>query len=122
MTADDTHAIAWRYAEPYSFYDWDRDPGDLAELLDPSEWGRRYFSADDADGELAGFFVIKAIGRSPSPIDRRPARPHLLAPAKGPGRVGARHAVAVRCGACDECVTSWVLMAACIRAISRSPT
>jgi ribosomal-protein-alanine N-acetyltransferase len=61
MTADDAHAIAaWRYADPYSFYDWDRDPGDLAELLDPSEWGRRYFSADDADGELAGFLVIKA--------------------------------------------------------------
>jgi ribosomal-protein-alanine N-acetyltransferase len=59
MTADDAHAIAaWRYADPYSFYDWHRDPDDLAELLDPSEWGRRYFSADDAHGELAGFFVM----------------------------------------------------------------
>jgi ribosomal-protein-alanine N-acetyltransferase len=61
MTADDAQAIAaWRYPDPYSFYDWHRDPDDLAELLDPSEWGRRYFAADDADGELAGFFVVKA--------------------------------------------------------------
>jgi [ribosomal protein S18]-alanine N-acetyltransferase len=60
MTAGDARAIsAWRYPEPYSFYDADRDPGDLAELLDPSEWGRRYFAADDADDELAGLFVFK---------------------------------------------------------------
>jgi [ribosomal protein S18]-alanine N-acetyltransferase len=52
MTADDAHVVAaWRYDDPYSFYDWDRDPVDLAEL--------RYFAADDAEGELAGFFVIK---------------------------------------------------------------
>jgi [ribosomal protein S18]-alanine N-acetyltransferase len=60
MTAADAHAIAgWRYPEPYSFYDADADPDDLAELLDPSEWGRRYFAADDAAGELAGLFVFK---------------------------------------------------------------
>jgi [ribosomal protein S18]-alanine N-acetyltransferase len=60
MTADDAHVVAaWRYDDPYSFYDWDCDPEDLAELLDPWEWGRRYFAADDAEGELAGFFVIK---------------------------------------------------------------
>jgi ribosomal-protein-alanine N-acetyltransferase len=61
MTAADARAVAaWRYPGQYSFYDWERDPDDLAELLDPSEWGRRYFAADGADGELAGFFVIKA--------------------------------------------------------------
>jgi ribosomal-protein-alanine N-acetyltransferase len=59
MTAEDAEAIAaWRYPGPYAFYDWDQDPGDLAELLDPAEWGRRYFAAD-AEGELAGFFVFK---------------------------------------------------------------
>jgi [ribosomal protein S18]-alanine N-acetyltransferase len=62
MTADDAHAIAeWHYPEPYSFYDWDRDPDDLAELLDPSEWGRRYFAADEDAGALAGFFVFTVI-------------------------------------------------------------
>ena len=62
MTAGDAQAIAaWRYPEPYSFYDWDQDPDDLAELLDPSEWGRRYFAADDCEG-LAGFFVFKLAG------------------------------------------------------------
>jgi len=56
MTAEDAQAIAaWRYPEPYDFYDWDRDPGDLAQLLDPSGHGVRYFAADD-DGRLAGFF------------------------------------------------------------------
>jgi ribosomal-protein-alanine N-acetyltransferase len=75
MTADDAHAIAaWRYPDPYSFYDWQRDPDDLAELLDPSEWGRRYFSADDAAGELAGFFVIKpADGVAEIGLGLRPA-------------------------------------------------
>jgi ribosomal-protein-alanine N-acetyltransferase len=42
--------------EPYSFYDWDRDPGDLADLLNPAGWGVRYFAADDVDRSLAGFF------------------------------------------------------------------
>jgi ribosomal-protein-alanine N-acetyltransferase len=56
MTADDAHAIAtWRYPEPYDFYDSDRDPGDLALLLDPAGWGERYFAAD-RDHCLAGFF------------------------------------------------------------------
>ena len=60
MTAGDARAIAaWRYPDPYSFYDSDRDPGDLAELLDPSGWGRRYFAVDDVDDGLAGLFVFK---------------------------------------------------------------
>ncbi len=59
MTAEDAEAIAaWHYSGPYAFYDWEQDPDDLAELLDPGEWGRRYFAAD-ADGELAGLFVLK---------------------------------------------------------------
>jgi [ribosomal protein S18]-alanine N-acetyltransferase len=60
MTAADARAIAaWRYPGPYAFYNADADPADLAELLDPSGWGRRYFAADDAAGELAGHFVFK---------------------------------------------------------------
>jgi [ribosomal protein S18]-alanine N-acetyltransferase len=60
MTAADAQAIAaWRYPEPYAFYDSAADPADLAELLDPAEWGRRYFAADDAAGELVGLFVFK---------------------------------------------------------------
>jgi ribosomal-protein-alanine N-acetyltransferase len=59
MTAEDAEAIAaWHYPGPYAFYDWEQDPDDLAELLDPGEWGRRYFAADAA-GELAGFIVLK---------------------------------------------------------------
>jgi ribosomal-protein-alanine N-acetyltransferase len=75
MTAHDAQAIAaWRYDEPYSFYDWDRDADDLAELLEPAQWGRHYFSADDADGALAGFFVIKpADGVAQIGLGLRPA-------------------------------------------------
>jgi [ribosomal protein S18]-alanine N-acetyltransferase len=60
MTAGDAGEIAaWRYPEPYSFYDSDRDPDDLVALLDPAGWGARYFAADDiVDGRLAGFFVF----------------------------------------------------------------
>jgi len=64
MTAADAHAIAtWRYLGEYSFYDADADPDDLAELLDPAEWGRRYFAADDLTGQtLAGFLMAKLTG------------------------------------------------------------
>jgi len=60
MAATDAQAIArWRYPAPYSFYDADADPDDLAELLDSSGWGRKYFAADDASGQLVGLFVFK---------------------------------------------------------------
>jgi [ribosomal protein S18]-alanine N-acetyltransferase len=59
MSRSDATAIAsWRYPGEYSFYDADRDPGDLAELLDPAGWGRQYFAAD-REGELAGHFMFK---------------------------------------------------------------
>ena len=66
MTAADAHAVAaWRYPGEYSFYDADADPDDLAELLDPAEWGRRYFAADDAaQRQLAGVLVVKLTGRA----------------------------------------------------------
>jgi [ribosomal protein S18]-alanine N-acetyltransferase len=64
MTAADAHAVAaWRYPGEYSFYDADADPDDLAELLDPAGWGHRYFAADLAQRELAGFLMVKLTGR-----------------------------------------------------------
>ena len=57
MTQDEAEAIAaWRYDQPYDFYDWTADDDDLAELLDPVRRGGKYFSAHDATGELIGFF------------------------------------------------------------------
>jgi [ribosomal protein S18]-alanine N-acetyltransferase len=64
MTAVDAHAVAaWRYPGEYSFYDADADPGDLAELLDPAEWGHRYFAVDElGQHTLAGFVTVKLTG------------------------------------------------------------
>jgi ribosomal-protein-alanine N-acetyltransferase len=63
MTADDAAAMAaWRYPEPYDFYDWARDADDLQDLLNPAGWGTKYFAADDEDGRLAGFFGFVVAG------------------------------------------------------------
>ena len=65
MTHDDATAIAaWRYPGEYAFYDWDADPSDLAELLDPAGWGEQYFAVDSREGELVGFFEFKSDGES----------------------------------------------------------
>jgi hypothetical protein len=62
--ADGQTVAAWRYPGDYSFYDADADAEDLAELLNPAEWGHRYFAADEeARHELAGFVVVKLSGR-----------------------------------------------------------
>jgi ribosomal-protein-alanine N-acetyltransferase len=43
MAAADARAVAaWKYPGDYSFYDADADADDLAELLNPAEWGHRY--------------------------------------------------------------------------------
>ncbi len=65
MTAADARTVAaWRYPGDYSFYDADADADDLAELLNPAEWGHRYFAADEvARHELAGLLVVKLHGR-----------------------------------------------------------
>jgi hypothetical protein len=56
MSQADAVAISrWRYPEPYSFYDWDADPGDLAELLDPARRGDAW-AVEDAAGKLVGHF------------------------------------------------------------------
>jgi len=60
MSQADAEAIAsWRYPEPVSFYDWDSDPDDLAELLDP-EVRDGYFAVEDEAETLIGFFHFKA--------------------------------------------------------------
>ena len=60
MKQDDALQIAsWHYETPYDFYDWDRDPEDLAELLDPQSWQESYYSIFNGENELAGFFVFK---------------------------------------------------------------
>ena len=62
MVEGDAQAIAsWRYPAEYAFYDADADANDLAELLDPDGWGRRYFAVD-SDNELVGLFVFKVDG------------------------------------------------------------
>src|SRR6266567_8965911 len=65
MTAADARTVAaWRYPGEYSFYDADADADDLAELLNPAEWGYRYFAADEVSPrELAGFVVVKLSNR-----------------------------------------------------------
>jgi GNAT superfamily N-acetyltransferase len=65
MTAADAPTVAaWRYPGEYAFYDADADAGDLAELLNPAEWGRRYFAADEVPPrELAGFLVVMRSGQ-----------------------------------------------------------
>jgi ribosomal-protein-alanine N-acetyltransferase len=65
MTAADAQTVAaWRYPGEYSFYDADADADDLAELLNPAEWGHRYFAADEVpQRELAGFLVVTLNGQ-----------------------------------------------------------
>ena|SRR5438128_7152392 len=65
MTAADARTVAaWRYPGEYSFYVADADAGDLAELLNPAEWGHRYFAADEVPPrELAGFVAVKLSNR-----------------------------------------------------------
>ena len=60
MAQADAEAISgWHYPEPFSFYDWTADAGDLAELLDPALRGDSYSAVDDEAGELVGYFSFK---------------------------------------------------------------
>jgi ribosomal-protein-alanine N-acetyltransferase len=55
MDEQAARAIAlWQYDGPYAFYN--SDPGDLAELLDPTRWPDAYFSVMGIHDELIGFF------------------------------------------------------------------
>lgn len=59
MDDDDARRVAtWHYPGEYAFYDWDRDPDDLAVLLDPEKRKASYFSVDNEDGDLIGFLHV----------------------------------------------------------------
>lgn len=49
----------WHYPEPFSFYDWAADSGDLAELLDPALRGDAYFAVHDREDHLIGYFSFR---------------------------------------------------------------
>lgn len=59
--ADAEAVAAWHYEPPYDFYDFQGDPEDLGELLDPAAWVDDYHAVDE-DGELVGFFSFKRHG------------------------------------------------------------
>ena len=60
MKLEDAQQIAaWHYEPPYDFYDWDRDPEDLAELLNPQSWQETYYSVFNQENELVGLFGYK---------------------------------------------------------------
>jgi [ribosomal protein S18]-alanine N-acetyltransferase len=60
LSQEDAEAIAeWHYPEPYSFYDWTADPGDLRELLDSALRGDAYWAVCDEANELVGHFSFK---------------------------------------------------------------
>jgi [ribosomal protein S18]-alanine N-acetyltransferase len=61
MSQLDAEEIAgWRYPPDYSFYNWDADPDDLAELLNANARANQYFTVTDAEGSIVGFFQYKA--------------------------------------------------------------
>jgi ribosomal-protein-alanine N-acetyltransferase len=60
MSQADAEVIAaWHYPEPFSFYDWDSEPDELAELLDPTLRGDEHVSVEDEFGALIGYFHYK---------------------------------------------------------------
>lgn len=63
MRATDAVQIAqWHYDGEYAFYDMENDPDDLAELMDPQNWGSIYYAAVDAEDSLVGFFCFTQEG------------------------------------------------------------
>ena len=63
LTQANAEAIAlWHYPEPFSFYDWAKDPNDLAELLDPALRGDAYFAVETKASDLIGYFSFKRKG------------------------------------------------------------
>ncbi|HYP23834.1 MAG TPA: GNAT family N-acetyltransferase [Actinomycetota bacterium] len=52
---------AWHYEPPYDFYDFEADPEDHEEILDPVRRAGDYHSVE-LDGELAGFFSFRPHG------------------------------------------------------------
>ena len=62
MDQSEAEAVAdWSYEPPYDFYDFRKDPEDLAELFDADVRAGDYHSVY-RDGELVGFFSFKVHG------------------------------------------------------------
>ena len=62
MTQAEAEAVAaWHYEPPYDFYDFEADPEDHAEILDPERRAGDYHSVE-VDGDLVGFFSFKVHG------------------------------------------------------------
>lgn len=62
---NDGHAKAvagWHHEGIYGFYDFKRDPEDLAELLDFHAREGRYYAVLNEENELAGFFRFEPRG------------------------------------------------------------
>jgi len=65
LPMSDDHALsvaAWHYDPPFDFYDWEADPDDLAELLDPDQRKDSYFAVLDEQDTLVGFFACHREG------------------------------------------------------------
>ncbi len=59
MSRDQARMIAeWRYPPPYDFYNGDKDPEDLRELLDPPE-GVSYWVVSARDVNILGFLEFQ---------------------------------------------------------------
>jgi [ribosomal protein S18]-alanine N-acetyltransferase len=48
---------AWHYDGVYAFYDYEADPEDLTELLDPAARGDSMYSVRDDQGDMVGFWA-----------------------------------------------------------------
>ena len=55
---------SWHYEGEYAFYDFEADPEDLAELLDPDRRGESMFIVRDDAGELVGFLGLQRMGNA----------------------------------------------------------
>ncbi|HEY6567901.1 MAG TPA: GNAT family protein [Actinomycetota bacterium] len=63
LTLEDAEAISgWRYPPPYDVYDVPNDPGQDADLGEPSGWGSWWFAVDDDASDLAGYLELHQIG------------------------------------------------------------
>ncbi len=59
MTHEEALEVArWRYPSPYDFYNWDNDPEDLQELLEPPE-GVTYWTVSDQASTMVGFLEFQ---------------------------------------------------------------
>lgn len=53
--------VAWKYPDPYGFYDLTADPEDYQEFISPSQRSEHTYAAWDQE-DLIGFFTFHPIG------------------------------------------------------------